>query len=203
MPRAASGDAVARRPIRRCRPRPPAKPLMRRPCRARTRTDSRTTRPRTAAPAPAGRRGSASCRRCRAARRRRRRRGRAGASGSGRAATRVKPHRPMPTRVTPTMRSLHDDSASIGSAPRRASASRPTASTPPECPRPHRKPARQARPRPPASGATAARWSGPERTWIRPAVSPASVAASIAGIVSRVATRTGPWPPATIWPGQR
>ena len=100
------------------------------------------------------------------------------------------------------MRSLHDDSASIGSAPRRASASRPTASTPPECPRPHRNPARQARPRPPVSGATAARWSGPERTWMRPAVSPASVAASIAGIVSRVATRTGPWPRATIWPGQ-
>ena len=65
--------------------------------------------------------------------------------------TRVKPHRPMPTSVTPTMRSLHDDSASIGSAPRRASASRPTASTPPEWPRPHRKPARHAR-RAPAPG---------------------------------------------------
>ena len=47
-------------------------------------------------------------------------------------------------RVTPTMRSLHDDSASSGSAPRSASASRPTARTPPEWPRPQRKPACQA-----------------------------------------------------------
>ena len=76
-------------------------------------------------------------------------------------------------RTTPTSRSLHEEIASTGSQSRSSKDSRPMNKTPPACPTPQRRPMVHAcRRDSTANGATAAKWSGPETTWIAPATKP-------------------------------
>jgi hypothetical protein len=71
-----------------------------------------------------------------------------------------------PGSATPTTRSPHAESTSIGgSRSRSAIPNKATRTTPAACPNPQVQPANQPRrPFSTASGATAARWSGPDRT---------------------------------------
>ena len=89
-------------------------------------------------------------------------------------------HRPMPNSIKPTIRSPHDESRSTGSRSRSQSESNPTSTTPAEWPKPHRSPGTQARSgRRTASGAMAAKWSGPDQTCTAPATNPVIAAIMI------------------------
>src|SRR6266540_499886 len=85
-----------------------------------------------------------------------------------------RPHRPIATSVTPTMRSPHADTRSADTRSRAASAISATSATPAEWPTPQRAPSAHERFRcRNASGAIAPRWSGPDHTWRTPAARPA------------------------------
>src|SRR5712692_3356686 len=83
------------------------------------------------------------------------------------------PHSPIPINTTPTNRSAHDDSQCTGRSPRSSNESKPTTITPLAWPNPQRTPLSHAFSRSSTdNGAMAAKWSGPEKTWINPATNP-------------------------------
>ena len=89
----------------------------------------------------------------------------------------------MPNSITPTKRSPQDDNKSTGNKSRNQSDNNPITATPAEWPRPQRIPGTQARSgRRTANGAMAVRWSGPDHTWMMPAINP--VMAAIINLLS-------------------
>src|SRR5260370_39289958 len=88
----------------------------------------------------------------------------------------------MAINNNPTSRSLHPEMRSTGSTPRKTSDKIPTTATPEACPPPKRKPVSQARLLCfITKGAIAARWSGPEKTWINPARIPPKIISILCG----------------------